>query len=105
VYGEGPTEVFEGAFQDTKRAGFTAQDIRFTSRGNVLYAICLGWPGEAMTIRSLGSDSAVHADMISQVHMLGCQETLAWSQDESGLKVKTPSEMPCRHAYTLKITL
>jgi alpha-L-fucosidase len=105
VYGEGPTEVFEGAFQDTQREGFTAQDVRFTSRGNVLYAICLGWPGEEMIIRSLGPNSAVHADMISKVYMLGCQEKLTWSQDESELKVKTPSEMPCRHAYTLKITL
>jgi alpha-L-fucosidase len=79
--------------------------MRFMSKGNVLYAICLGWPGEEMAVRSLGSDSAVGADMISEVRMLGCQGTLACSQDEDGLRVKIPSERPCRHAYTFKIVL
>ena len=55
VFGEGPTEVVEGSFTDTKRQPFTGQDIRFTTRGGTLYAIALAWPGEQLTIRSLGN--------------------------------------------------
>ncbi len=33
VYGEGPTEVVGGSFNDTKREAFSAQDIRFTVGG------------------------------------------------------------------------
>ena len=101
TYGEGPTEVFEGAFQDTKRQGFTAQDVRFTTKGSALYAIVLGWPesGEA-AITSLGENS----DAIRQVELLGSEQPLHWSRDPEGLKVRLPAEKPCQHAYTLKIT-
>ncbi len=42
TFGEGPTEVVGGAFNDTKRAGFTPRDIRFTQNPNdgSLYAVC-----------------------------------------------------------------
>jgi alpha-L-fucosidase len=43
-FGEGPTQVPEGMFTDTKRTEFTSQDFRFTVKGDTLYAICLGWP-------------------------------------------------------------
>ena len=32
---------------------FTAEDVRFTSRGKVLYAVLLGWPGEEAAIKTL----------------------------------------------------
>jgi alpha-L-fucosidase len=98
--------VFEGAFQDTKRQGFTAQDVRFTTKGDVLYAIVLDWPesGEAV-IESLGTSLALYPGAIKQVEWLGSGEPVQWSRDVDGLKVKTPSERPCRHAYTLKIAL
>ena len=105
VYGEGPTEVFEGAFQDTKRAGFTAQDVRFTTKGDALYAICLGLPEGQATIASLGAGSSVPAERFAEVSMLGVDGPLSWSQDKGGLKIAVPSEMPCGHAYTFKIAL
>jgi alpha-L-fucosidase len=105
VFGEGPTEVFEGAFQDTKRETFTPQDVRFTRKGDTLYAIVLGWPKEGeVVIQSLGTNLALYANRIEQVKWLGCEEPVQWSRDVDGLKVKTPSERPCQHAYTLKIS-
>jgi alpha-L-fucosidase len=82
-----------------------AEDIRFTSRGNALYAICPQWPGQQATIRSLGSGSAVPAARISQVSMLGAPGTLSWSQGQDGLTIQAPPEKPCQHAYTFKIVL
>ena len=104
VYGEGPTEVFEGAFHDTKRTGFTARDVRFTTKGDVLYAIVLGWPesGEVV-IQSLGTDQAHYPATIKQVGLLGSKEVVQWSRDAAGLKVKLPAQKPSAAAFVLKI--
>jgi alpha-L-fucosidase len=105
IFGEGPTEVSEGSFTDTKRQAFTSQDIRFTTKGHALYAICLEWPESAVTIKSLGSDSSVPADRIAAITLLGSSEALTWSQDEGGLSIQSPRERPGEHAYTFRITL
>ena len=105
VYGEGPTEVLTARFRERDYQPFTAQDVRFTTKGNVLYAICLGWPQGQATITSLASGSSISAGSVQQVSMLGVDGTLPWTQDEDGLKVDLPAERPCDHAYTLKIVL
>jgi alpha-L-fucosidase len=105
IFGEGPTEVSEGAFTDTQRQSFTSQDFRFTTRGDLLYAICLDWPDEAWTIRSLGTASEPGHAPVVDVGLLGSRERLTSSQDQNGLTVKPPAEPPCAHAYVLKIIL
>jgi len=40
----GADAVVEGSFNDTKRATFTGEDVRFTAKGATLYAIALAWP-------------------------------------------------------------
>ena len=53
-YGEGPTKVAAGSFQDTKTQEYTAEDFRFTTKDNNLYAIELAWPsGKEAVIHSL----------------------------------------------------
>jgi alpha-L-fucosidase len=105
VYGEGPTEVIEGYFQDTKRTGFTARDIRFTAQGDALYAIVLGWPESGETvIESLGAGSVLYPDAIQLVELLGSEEVIQWSRDADGLKVKLPSQKPADAAFVLKVT-
>ncbi len=104
VFGEGPTEIASGGFTDTQRQAFTPQDVRFTTKGEALYAILLAWPegGEA-TIRSLGANLRLYPGEIGSVELLGVKGALNWSQDEEGLKVQLPPERPCDHAYVLKI--
>jgi alpha-L-fucosidase len=99
VFGEGPTEVPEGYFTDTRRLTFTAKDFRFTRNGNTLYAVCFGWPDNEATIASeIGG-------RITQVSMLGAAGTLDWRQDAAGLHIRPPAAKPCDHAYTYKIEL
>ncbi len=105
TFGEGPTEVREGKFTDTQRQAYTGEDIRFTTKENTLYAICLDWPGKEVTIRSLGSGSTIAANRIAEITLLGSGELLAWTQDERGLTIQLPNQRPCDHAYTLKLTL
>jgi alpha-L-fucosidase len=79
---------------------FTAQDVRFTAKGNTLYAFMMGWPDREAVIKSLAS-----AGKIANVELLGFKGKLQWSQDETGLKVAMPAEKPCDHAIVLKIAL
>ena len=103
IFGEGPTQVAEGAFTDTKRSRFTGQDIRFTQKGDALYAILLAWPGEKAVIQSLGSDKGLWTKPITQVELLGHSGPLTWQQAGGALTVQLPAQPPCDHAYTLKI--
>ena len=104
TYGEGPMSVVTGHMKEKEHKPFTAEDIRFTTKGSTLYAIVLGWPGDRITIRSLGPRSAIRADAIGDITMLGSDEPLLWSQDETGLSIQTPSEKPCDHACTFRIS-
>jgi alpha-L-fucosidase len=105
VYGEGPTPVIAGSFNDTKRQPFTGQDMRFTTKGDTLYAILLGWPeGGAVTIRALSSQLPLYRHDACTVTLLGSPEPLPTTRDADGLKVELPAQKPAGPAYTLKIT-
>jgi alpha-L-fucosidase len=105
VFGEGPTEVMSGGFTDTKREAFTDKDVRFTTKGDALYAIVLGWPknGE-VTVQSLSANLRLYPRPIANVQLLGAKGPLKWSRGKTGLKVKMPKKRPCEAAYVLKIT-
>ena len=105
VFGEGPTEVHEGGFTDTRRTAFTAQDIRFTAKGQkTLYAIFLAWPAGELSIQSLGSNLRLYNHRIESVELLGSAEPVQWTREPAALTVRLPQAMPCDHAFTLKIT-
>jgi alpha-L-fucosidase len=105
VFGEGPTEVAEGEFTDTHRSAFTSRDIRFTTKGDALYAICLARPTGSLTIRSLGAGSGITADRIVRVTMLGETGELPWSLDQRGLTLAVPPTISGAHAFTFKLEL
>ena len=105
IFGEGETEVTSGHMTERENKPFTAGDIRFTTHGDALYAICLGWPRKKAQIKLLALGSSIRADMISEITMLGSEGTLSWTQDENGLHIKTPPEKPCQHAHAFKIIL
>jgi alpha-L-fucosidase len=89
LFGEGPTDVPDGHFTDTKRAEFTAQDFRFTTRDrDVLYAICLGRPEKEIVIRSLSSSLKLYMNEIADVRVVGSETPLTWSRDADGLRIR-----------------
>ena len=100
VFGEGPTQVAEGSFGEKDRKEFTAQDIRFTTKGKTLYAIVLGWPADGKVgIRSLSKDKS----QVKRVRLLGHRGKLDWKQTADGLEVSLPAKAPCEYAVTLEI--
>jgi alpha-L-fucosidase len=78
IYGTRPWKVFgEGS------------DIRFTTKGDVLYAHILEWPadGNSIVIKSLSKD----AEEISGVNMLGYDSPLVFSLCDDGLQISLPA--------------
>lgn len=104
VYGEGPTEVVEGSFNDIKRQAFTGQDFRFTKNADALYAIALSWPGKQAVIKSLAQGAKGVSGKVTDVRLLGSRGKPTWIHDANGLTVRLPSEPPCDYAYALKIS-
>ncbi len=81
---------------------FTAQDIRFTRKGDSVYAIALGKPQEGrLLIRSLKAGSGM--DRIEEVSMVGTEEAVKWERTEEGLAVQFPEKLPCKYAYAFRI--
>jgi alpha-L-fucosidase len=86
------------------RNGYTPKDIRFTTRGDTLYAMVMKWPDDAsVTVTSLATSQPVKGK-VERVELLGHGEPLQFTQDGEGLKVKFPAEKPCDYIYALKIT-
>ncbi|MHB8751302.1 MAG: alpha-L-fucosidase C-terminal domain-containing protein, partial [Aggregatilineales bacterium] len=103
VFGEGPTQISEGQFTDTNRSAFTGQDIRFTTKGDSLYAIALTWPGNSVTINALGSTAGLWSGEIADVQLLGNPSKLVWRRNAEGLTIQMPDQPPCQHAFVFKI--
>ncbi len=108
VFGEGPTQIKPGSFGESESLKFTAQDIRFTSRGKTLYAVALDWPQNApeLLIKSLNTrDALVAKGEIANISLLGSNEKISWEQNEEGLKIKLPSQKVGSFAYTFRMVL
>ena len=110
VFGEGPASEAGAAstrganFNERGARSFTAQDLRFTTRGDTLYALALAWPeGGSLTIRSLAAGSSPAAGKVADVHLLGQGGSLQWAQSENGLTITLPAQKPCDHAFAFKI--
>ena len=103
VFGEGPTKIVEGTMSERKRTGgFTAEDIRFTTKGKTLYAIPLDWPANGtVTIKSLADGKG--PERIRSVKLLGNSGSLKWNRNADGLTVTLPKRKPCDYAFVLKI--
>ena len=79
-------------------------DIRFTVKGDTLYAIILGaWPGRQAVIRSLAAGAPL-SGTVRSVTMLGSPGPLHFSSSAAGLAVDLPADPPGPYAYTLAIT-
>jgi alpha-L-fucosidase len=91
------------AFNEKGRQDFTEADVRFTTKGQTLYAFVMGVPGETAVIAPLGTSSAVAMGKITNVELLGAPGKLEWTQDADALRVKLPAEKPCDYAIVFRV--
>lgn len=108
-YGEGPyydapTGQPQGAGPDNPPAeAYSAKEIRFTTKGDTLYAIVTDWPGEQAVITSLATGKVI-SGKIEKIELLGHVGALDFTQDAQGLKVRFSAGKPCEFAYSLRIS-
>jgi len=80
--------------------------IRFTRSKDkrTVYAISLNhWPGKELVLKTVAVEPG------TEIHMLGCNESLTWRMDKRGLVIALPEALqaeanrPCKQAWAFKI--
>ena len=107
-FGEGPTEIAEGAFQENVRKAFTEADIRYTRRGETLYATCFGWPEKGeLLCPMLARWKPCSPLAVEKVDLLGGPLGLVFHQDNAGLHIILPTTPPDAETpvYSFRITM
>jgi alpha-L-fucosidase len=105
VFGEGPPDLSgTGNFNEGKARAYTATDIRFTTKGDALYAIALGWPEDRkLKIQTLAQGRSEYPKPIGRVELLGHGGPLPFERETGALVVSLPEAKPNEYAYALKI--
>jgi len=106
VFGEGPAmdgvaPLSGPGFNEGKNKPLTAEDIRFTTKAGIIYAIVMGWPETGnVLIKSLKRDK----HLIKKITLLGKNDKPTFKQTITGLEVTLPSNIDkTQAAYVLKI--
>jgi alpha-L-fucosidase len=109
IYGTSPWKVFrdepplkDEAGKAPARSPGSPVDIRFTAKGNSLYAICLTWPEKEVLVRALRAGE-VPGKTIASVRLLGSPDEVKWRRTADGLALPVPQGKPCCYACVYRI--
>lgn len=105
ISGEGPTEnpADDIQFNEYNNKKYTARDIRFTSKNNLVYAFLLDVPTEKVTISALSKIAG--RGNVEKIELLGSNETIKWSQSKKALEIENSKSNPSQNAICYRITL
>jgi alpha-L-fucosidase len=98
IFGEGPAQQSVAAlnaqgFNEGKGKPFTYEDIRFATKGHVLYATAMGWPEDGkLVIKNLAKNSQHFPKEIQKIEWLPTKQALAFERNENGLAVSLPEK-------------
>jgi alpha-L-fucosidase len=102
IFGEGPSTTATVA--RGQLATYKSEDVRFTTKGDTLYAFVMGWPaGGKAVIKTLAKGGAAFPKDIAKVELLGAG-AVAFTHDAAGLTINLPDKKPNDYAYGFKIT-
>jgi alpha-L-fucosidase len=110
VCGEGPSidkapAIKAQGFNEGK-VSMGPDDIRYTTKGNVLYAIVLGYPMKPVTLKSLGSTAGLLGGAIKAIELVGSDEKVAWSQAPEAVTIQPPkAKLANDEATVYKVSL
>lgn len=96
--GEGPTQVAAGQFGENRMKPFEAADIRFTTKGNTLYAMTMGKPSGEVLVTSLAG-----VGQVQRVEIVGSSGPLSFRQAADGLHVAVPDGAAHDYGVALRI--
>jgi alpha-L-fucosidase len=110
VFGEGPAlhgtaPLTDQGMNEGKNAPLTAADVRFTAKGDAVYAFVMGWPaGREISIAAMGAAAGHLKKPVARVEFVGTGAPLAFRQAADGLKVTLPAAAPALpYAFALKV--
>ncbi|HLH03823.1 MAG TPA: alpha-L-fucosidase [Bryobacteraceae bacterium] len=107
IFGESPAAAASteksSSFNERERKDLTAEDVRFTTKGDVLYAFVMGWPQYEAVIKPLAVGGPLRVGKIGRVELLGHAGPLEFAQNEAGLRVVLPPQKPCDYAVVFRI--
>ncbi|HUX58571.1 MAG TPA: alpha-L-fucosidase [Bacteroidales bacterium] len=112
IYGSRPWKIFGEKSAESmavKRTRFNenykfnSRDIRFTTKGETLYAYCLGKPESEIIVKSLGKSSKLACKAVASVSMVGSNVKLSWKQTADALVIKKPAKLPVWEVIGFKI--
>ncbi|WP_229036221.1 MULTISPECIES: alpha-L-fucosidase [Bacteroides] len=110
VFGEGPVAESPNpltvqGFNEGKNKPYTAEDIRFVTKGDVLYAHVMAWPeNDKVIIKSLAAGNPLYPQSIRDVSLLGTDAKVSFKRTAEGLIINLPSEVkPNEISFVLKI--
>jgi alpha-L-fucosidase len=99
VFGEGPPDLVSGQFNEKTQRAYTVEDIRFTQKGETVYAFAFVWPTSGkLTIKTLSRGNTKLPKPIQRVDLIGGGQ-ITFAQDESGLTLNLPEKAPNPYAY------
>lgn len=90
-------------FNEKDRKDLTAEDFRFTTKGDTLYVFVMGTPEKQVTVPDLASGKTPSVGKIANVELLGHDGKLTWNQNDSGLRIELPQTLPCKHALAFRV--
>ena len=98
TYGEGPTQQPKGDFKnhsDFKKVKYSAADIRYTTKGDTIYAITLGTPdaGKDILLKAFASSVLPEPMQVKKVSLLGGSDPVEYELKEDGLLIKAPENI------------
>jgi len=107
VCGEGPTkQERSGMFLD--KITYTAEDVRYTRKGNVVYAIFLGWPGDNKEVTLTSFSKEVLGESVPEINavsVLGYNGDINYNLNDTGLQITTPESAVDEKAFVVKISV
>jgi alpha-L-fucosidase len=103
-FGEGPTQIKEGSYVADHIHDFTAEDIRFTTRGKAFYVHVMGAPGSQVRVTSLRRDTPLPGGPLHNAELLGSTHKLNWEWTPDGFVIQMPETRPSDDAVVIKLT-
>lgn len=92
TFGEGPTRHASGQFTEQGVEEYTAEDVRFTRKGDTLYAIALARPSDGrVVVKSLADGSTRLPAPITGVSLLGVDAPVSFERSAEGLVITMPA--------------
>nr|WRX36729.1 hypothetical protein [uncultured bacterium] len=103
VFGEGLLVIKDGRGNENNKA-WSQKDIRFTQKGDNLYAFVLAPPTEDILIKTLAKGGLLERE-ISNISLLGSDETIQWERTSDGLVIAPPKTLSNQPVSGFKLGL